>query len=226
MKLDPKYKAICFDMDDTILSTHVDYKKMADVIFDETVKVGVPESALNRSDGSKMDLKSGMKYLVEHGMAHLIPVINDNAAKPLRDIEMENVTNARPFEKTYELLRKIKAMGYKTGILTRGCREYAETACKVCGIREFMDVFLARDDVPFDESKPSPKAMLHIARMLDLEPYQILYVGDQKVDFMCASGAGADFVAVATGPYTIEDWKELKPKYIYPSINEFCDDIE
>ena len=43
MDIDTRYKAVCFDMDGTLLDTKVDYEKMSNVIFDEMVGIGVPE---------------------------------------------------------------------------------------------------------------------------------------------------------------------------------------
>ena len=72
MKLNPKYKAVCFDMDGTLLNTKVDYVKMANVAFNEMVRLGVPETAIDRSESFKFNIDSGIEYLKKHNkVGHL-----------------------------------------------------------------------------------------------------------------------------------------------------------
>ena len=63
MDIDTRYKAVCFDMDGTLLDTNVDYERMSNVIFDEMVRIGVPEEVIDRSEGYKFNLDSGVNYL-------------------------------------------------------------------------------------------------------------------------------------------------------------------
>ena len=49
MKIDPRYKALCFDMDGTLLDTKVDYQKMSDLVFDEMIRIGVPEEVIEQA---------------------------------------------------------------------------------------------------------------------------------------------------------------------------------
>lgn len=224
MKLDPRYKAVCFDMDGTLLNTKVDYDKMSNVIFDEMVKIGVPEDAIDRSEGFKFNLDSGVNYLVAQGRTEEVYGIGLKVAKIARDIEMERVDEAEPFPKAEPLLRWIHEKGLKTGLLTRGCREYAEEALRVCGISDLLDGVVARDDYPENEAKPSPKAMEHMADALGVRPEEILYFGDHTYDYQCARDSGAGFVAVLTGTFTEEDWRSVPDIAVYGSIDDFYDD--
>ena len=59
MRIDPRYKAVCFDMDGTLLDTKVDYQKMSDLIFDEMIAIGVPEDVIDRREGYKGRFRRG-----------------------------------------------------------------------------------------------------------------------------------------------------------------------
>ena len=111
MELDPRYKAICFDMDGTLLNTKVDYARMASVAFDEMVKLGVPETEIDRSEGFKFNIDSGVRYLVEHGRTEDVYRMGVNMSKMARDIEMERVDEAQPFEGTNPLLDLVHSLG-------------------------------------------------------------------------------------------------------------------
>ena len=225
MKLDPKYKAICFDMDGTLLNTKVDYSKMADVAFDEMIRLGVPESAIDRSGGFKFNIDSGVRYLTEHGRIEDVYKMGVNMYKKARDIEMERVDEAEPFEGTNPLLDLIHSLGLSTGVLTRGCREYAECALKKCGSLQRLDCLIARDDYPESESKPSPVAMQHMAERLNVKTDEILFFGDHVMDYRCARDAGTDFIAVTTGAFSINDWKEEGVEITYGSVTEFYNSL-
>ena len=226
MDVDPRYKAVCFDMDGTLLDTKVDYEKMSNIIFDEMVKVGVPEEVIDRSEGYKFNLDSGVNYLFSNGRAEDVYAIGLKVAKIARDIEMEKVDEAKPFPKAKELLEWIHSKGMKTGLLTRGCREYAIEALKVCGVSYLLDAVVARDDYPEKEAKPSPKAMEHIADMLSVRTDEILFFGDHMFDYQCAKDAGSGFVGVLTGTYTREDWLEIADMDVYESIGDFYDHLD
>jgi len=225
MDIDPKYKAVCFDMDGTLLDTKVDYAKMSNVIFDEMVKIGVPEDVIDRSEGFKFNLDSGVNYLFSQGRAEEVYAIGLKVAKIARDIEMEKVDEAKPFPKADLLLKRIHEKGMKTGLLTRGCREYAEAALDVCGIGGLLDGIVARDDYPESEAKPSPKAMEHMADILGVRPEEILFFGDHAFDYQCARDSGSGFVAVLTGTFDRDDWSTIPGIDVYDSIGDFYDSL-
>ncbi len=225
MELDPRYKAICFDMDGTLLNTKVDYARMASVAFDEMVKLGVPETEIDRSEGFKFNIDSGVRYLVEHGRTEDVYRIGVNMSKMARDIEMERVDEAQPFEGTNPLLDLVHSLGLSTGVITRGCREYAEAALKKCDSLRRLDQLIARDDYPESEAKPSPIAMQHMADRLNIRTDEILYFGDHVMDYRCARDAGTDFIAVTTGAFSADDWKEEGVEVRYGSVTAFYESL-
>ena len=226
MMIDPKYKAVCFDMDGTLLDTDVDYQKMSDLIFDEMVAIGVPEEVIDRGEGYKFNIDSGVKYMASVGRMDEVYAIGDKIAKVARDTEMEKVDQAKPFPKAIELLKKIHNSGLKTGLLTRGCREYAEAAVNICGVADLLDGIVARDDYPESEAKPSPLAMEHMAEKIGVKTTEILYFGDHTFDYQCARDAGSGFVAVLTGTFTKEDWEQVPDIQIFDSVGDYYDSLD
>lgn len=209
MPLDPKYRAICFDMDGTLLLTKVDYVKMSNLVFDVFEELGVPESAINRNDGYKFNIEGGCKWLIDNGRSADLYTIQGRISNLARDVEMEFVDEAKPVPGISEILFKLREMGYKIGVLTRGCREYAETALKVCEVYSLLDGIVARDDYPEEEAKPAPIAMKHMADDLGVRPEEILFFGDHTFDYNCAVDSGAGFIGVLTGTLDREDWFRL-----------------
>jgi phosphoglycolate phosphatase len=203
------YGAVGFDMDGTLLNTKVDMTRMAKIVFDEMVRTGVPEDEIDRTQGYKFNLDGGIDYLIRTGREDDIYRIYERIEGAARDIEMENVLMARPFPGAVRLLKGLRADGYRIGVLTRGCREYAETALGITGVLGLIDGLVCRDDFPERDAKPSPAAMRNLARILGVETSDILYLGDHKFDYLCARDAGAGFIGVLSGGYGAGDWRAV-----------------
>jgi phosphoglycolate phosphatase len=125
-------------------------------------------------------------------------------------VELENVLTARPYDGAERMLAHLKENGHKVGVLTRGSREYATKALSVSGVIDMLDVLVCRDDHDESESKPSPAAMRHLADAFGVRSENILYVGDNKIDYFCARDSGAGFIGVLTR-YTEYDWASVDP---------------
>jgi len=203
------YKAVGFDMDGTLLNTKLDLVKMSNLLFDEMVRVGVPEEFIDRTQGSKFNLDTGIKFLAKAGRMEEIYEIQIRLREQAIEIEMENADLARPFPGAMKLLKDLKKKGYKVGVLTRGSRKYAEYVLKLTGTYEFLDALVCRDDHSEREAKPAPEALIHFADAIGENVKDIIYIGDHSYDYLCAKSSGAGFIGVLTGGYTKEDWKAL-----------------
>jgi phosphoglycolate phosphatase len=206
-----RFLAVGFDMDSTLLRTDVDYSKLSGGIFREMIKAGVPEHVLDINDSSKFNLDSGINYLRRNDRAADVPGIVKKIQKVMKTVELENVLTARPYNGAERMLAHLKEKGYKVGVLTRGSREYATKALTVSGVMGMLDAVVCRDDHDESESKPSPAAMQHLANAFGVRPADILYLGDNKIDYFCARDSGAGFIGVLTR-YTEYDWMSVDDK--------------
>jgi Predicted phosphatases len=208
MALDPRFKAVAFDMDGTFMDTTVDYVKLLNVVFDEMITSGVPESAIIRSGGALSELKSGLEWLSKNGRQKDVDVIFGRISDRTTKIEMENADTSKPFDGAIEVLDLLKNKGYKTGILTRGGRSYAEYVLKRSNVWHMFDAVIARDDFPESEAKPSPMAMVNLGNAMGLKAEEILFLGDHQTDWLTARDSGAGFYGVLSGGFSMTDWKK------------------
>lgn len=204
-----RYRAVGFDMDGTFLRTHVDYDRLNNV--DRTVlgRHDVPFEEIDFGGRAKRLRTPIRLWLEANGRASEWEGINREIDDLATECECEFVDEAEPFPGNVDALEEIRAMGLKTGILTRGSLEYARRALGPL-FGEF-DVVMGRDHTFYDDAKPSPKAMIDFAGLLGVRPQEILYVGDNVTDWQSARDAGADFVGVLTGSCTAEDWAREDP---------------
>ncbi|MDR0309226.1 MAG: HAD family hydrolase [Candidatus Methanoplasma sp.] len=227
MALDKRYKAIGFDMDGTFMDTTIDYVKLYNVVFDELIETGVPESAIIRSQGARGELESGMDWLIENGREKDAYSIHRRISDRSTRVEMEFAEMSRPFRGATEAIAALRKKGYKTGILTRGGHSYAECILEKNNVIDLFDVIIARDDFPDDEAKPSPKAMVNLGNALGVRPEEILFLGDHKIDWLTARDSGAGFYGVLTGGYGPEDWKSTDPRItVIEGVASLLDMIE
>ncbi|MCQ2052464.1 MAG: HAD family hydrolase [archaeon] len=192
------YNAISFDMNGTLLNTHIDYDKLVDAGRYVLHKLGMPNDQIIIGNDNEM-IGDGVKYLNNHGCV----ITSDDVYKLINaralEIEMESINTTECYPGVPEMLKILKYRGYRLGLLTGGQRNYTEMAMKKCGILHYMDAIEAFDDHPAGEQKPNPIAMVHLASKLGVKCSEILHVGDCVWDYYCAINSGADFIGVTTG---------------------------
>ncbi len=94
-----------------------------------------------------------------------------------------------PFEGITQLLSAIKTAGLPLGVATsQGRVLYLEHFHKY-GLMHFFDLAVCADDVA--HPKPAADPLLFAAKHFDIQPVEILFLGDAPYDMQCASSAGA-----------------------------------
>ena len=212
MRPEGRYRAVCFDMDGTLLDTAIDYDKLGNAEAFVLSGLGVPESVISQYPNDIDLIRAGTEYLNKNGDPITFDRVCELVNRRASDVEMESVETARCFPGVKDLLSDLRMKGYRIGLLTRGQRLYAETAMGKCGILEYMDAVEAFDDHPTGEQKPNPIAMEYLARRLGVLCKEILYVGDSVWDYYCARDSGAGFVGIAVGENGRLKWQRVKEK--------------
>ena len=91
---------------------------------------------------------------------------------------------------------------------------------EICGIKSFFDVIVSADDVA--EPKPNPTGIFKAMEALNIQNKgDVLYAGDNDIDYETASNAGVDAMLVSWGPREIKCLN--KAKYEAKSYNEMRD---
>lgn len=94
-----------------------------------------------------------------------------------------------------ELVRELAGRGCQLAILTRNARELAHVTLEAIGLADCFDkeLVLGRDEAA---PKPSPDGLLKIAQVWDVDPSELVMVGDYRIDLECGRTAGARTVLV------------------------------
>jgi HAD superfamily hydrolase (TIGR01549 family) len=186
-----KYKAVLFDLDDTLLRTietcwdH--HRAVCREIYgfeltDDELRAnwGAPFIKLLPALYRNSDTYENM-LAAERSLAHRFPIV--------------------AFDDALSVLTKLADTGIAVGIVTSADRHLVERDLENIGFpEERLAVLQTSEDT--DVHKPDPAvfepALAKLAT-LGIERAEILYVGDSVNDFKAANGAGIDFLGVTTG---------------------------
>lgn len=117
-----------------------------------------------------------------------------------------------------ELLRELADAGVRMGVATSKREQPAHLAMRLAGIEDLLPLLVHHDSV--DEHKPSPKAVLLAASLLDADPAECVYVGDAAVDLQAAANAAMASIAVTWGAGTRASIAAADPGITCDTVDE------
>ena len=114
------------------------------------------------------------------------------------------------FEDTLDTLASLRQSGLKLGLVTATTRSSLEHDLKTLKIsKEFFQYIQTEDDTVLH--KPDPRVFDPILRWLsaqNIQPSEVVYVGDAITDMKAAIGVGFHFIGVGTGLVSPEEFAE------------------
>lgn len=186
-------RAVIFDLDDTLIHSGIDYRGMKKSLINFLAKAGVDPSLLSEEMPNIEIFKVALEYLSGRGLSEgKIRRIFREANAILDGAEMESLSRARLMDGALEVLKVLRGLGLKIGIVTNGCRRYAAEIIKMFSLGDYVDVLIARDDVL--SPKPSPGHLLKALEALGVSAEEAIFVGDHWIDALCAKNAGVKFI--------------------------------
>lgn len=186
-------RAVIFDLDGTLLDTLSDIASAMNRVL---ARHAMPEHAV---DAYRTMVGSGLRVLVARAVpdeARADDSLVASMAGELREAyAADPVVRTKAYDGVDELLASLGGMGLPMAVLSNKADPLVQRI-----VRELFDVSIfrlvqgMRDDVP---AKPDPTSALAIARALEVEPADVVYLGDSDVDVRTARNAG--MVAVGAG---------------------------
>ena len=122
-----------------------------------------------------------------------------------------------PYPNEQEVLKALKKKGYILGVVTNKGLPLTIYSLQICHIDDLFDVIISADDVNIP--KPNPSGIDKALEKLGiLNKKEVLYLGDNDIDYETAFNAGVDALLVTWGPRKINVLD--KAKYLAKSYNE------
>lgn len=101
------------------------------------------------------------------------------------------------FSNTPSVIKELYDKGIKLGIVSTKFRYRIEAILNRENLLSFFGVIIGGEDV--SNLKPDPSGLLLAIKKLDLNPSEVIYIGDSTTDAQTAYRAGISFIAVLSG---------------------------
>jgi phosphoglycolate phosphatase len=177
-------QAVLFDLDGTLVDTAPDLGYALNL---QRARHGLP---FLDDDTIRPYASHGSRGLLEVGFG-LRPADGDFDAmrKEYLDLYAEVMTRQPVlFEGMAETLADIEQRGLRWGIVTNKPRRFTLPMIEHMDLNSRAGAVISGDDAP--EPKPSPQTLLLACERMQLDPAQVLYVGDAERDVQAGSAAG------------------------------------
>ena len=188
-----KVEGIIFDLDGTLVHTIEDIAGAANVLFE---RHGLPQHGIEYylkwigNGAVKFIERAHGKAVSKEQLRAYVSEFKEIYGNKLHD-------KSRVYDGVPELLDQLLAKGVRISILSN--KPHALTRKVVdyyLSEWPFVPVFGQREEVP---RKPDPSGAIEIAEMMEINPANILFVGDSDNDILTARAAGMIPVGVSWG---------------------------
>lgn len=215
---------ILFDLDGTLIDS------LGAISFHLNKVLGKHGCSSIPIERVKALIGNSSRYLVDHAL-------NETGCEDLSLEEKENILNEYngsyykdPVIKTLvykgveDLLKKLKDEGHLLGILSNKPDEIVKNIVQeIFGDNYFDNVRGFREDVP---RKPDSASLFAMLEEMNVNPQDVIYVGDSEVDAELGHAAGVRTILVSYGFRTLEELEKEPCEVIVASIEELTNYLE
>lgn len=194
------FKAVVFDLDGTLLDTIQDIANAMNTVLN---RYNFPAHDLN---SYRFFIGSGIAKLVERALPS---DISESTKYPklveefLEEYALHLDKFTAPYNGIVELLDGLTQLGVPLAILSNKADEFMDEVVSSHFAKwKFVVVMGARYGLP---TKPDPYSAFEIAEIMQLQPSEIIYLGDSDIDMQTAVNAGMYGVGAAWGFRSVEE---------------------
>ena len=186
------YDFYIFDLDGTLLDTLDD---LADSVNATLEHYGF--SLVTREQVREF-VGNGMKNLMERALFG-VPENFDEILTWFKAHYRQNSTNkTKPYEGIIELLKRLKAEGKKTAVVSNKAHFATEALSKMY-FGDLLDFVLGEKEAEGIRKKPAPDSVELALKTMGIDKSRAVYIGDSDVDILTAKNVGLPCISVTWG---------------------------
>jgi HAD superfamily hydrolase (TIGR01549 family) len=208
-----RFKGIIFDVDGTLTFTN-------QLIFDSFNHITQKYLGKIFSDEEIIALFGPTEDVI---LKEICKDEYESARKDYYNYYKDNHSIAQLYDGIKSLLLEIKNAEILLSIFTGKGRTSAIITLDEFDLTKYFDLIVSGDDV--ENHKPSPEGINKFLRMFDLNPKEVLMIGDAPSDIIAAQEAGVEIASVVWDSYAEEEVKKLNDKNLFHSVTELRDFI-
>ena len=187
-----QYKAIFFDIDGTLLDTfEMNFVPLTRLVQDE---LGIP---FTLEQTKPLCFQPGLTTMRQLGF----PDVEASYARWVAAVNAYE-KGAVPFDGMIETLTALQNAGIRLAIVSSKMHKQYGIDMGPWDMDRFMETAVLAEDT--EKHKPNPEPLLECLRRMNLQPKDVLYVGDGPSDSEAACNAGIDFGFAAW--WAVKEW--------------------
>lgn len=208
-----RFKGIIFDVDGTLTFTN-------QLIFDSFNHITKKYLGKSYTDEEIIALFGPTEDVI---LKEMCKDDYENARKDYYAYYKDNHDIARLYEGIKELIVDIYNAGILLSIFTGKGRTSALITLDELGLTDYFDMIVSGDDV--ENHKPSPEGILMFLNKHNLNPKDVLMIGDAPSDIIAARQCGVEIASVVWDSYAEDEVKKLNSTTVFYSVAELRDFI-
>ncbi|MCW4050792.1 MAG: HAD family hydrolase [Candidatus Bathyarchaeota archaeon] len=206
-----KLKAIVFDLDSTLIQSHVDFVTMKKHMIKLLEEHGHPKNTLSPTDQTTVQImeEAEKEWRRQNKPEQEQKQIWEKITVYMNQGEIEALEGLEEIPGANKTIHDLKEKGFRLAILTRSHHEYAIQALKKTGMLECFELILGRNETPLP--KPYKEALEYTLQRMGLNRDEAIMIGDHQIDYDSAKNYGCGFIGVATGHRGLRSWENETP---------------
>lgn len=183
--LNPQFKAVVFDMDNTLFDFYVCMEAGCRAVID-SLGIGTPEELYAYYFRGKYNIEDNqnlLDFMVDHDCMSV------DTLKEIRIFDTAKYQVLQPYPGIPEVLSTLKSEGYLLGLVTDAHQEAATARLEKTNLAQYFDAIVTFDSTGY--KKPHHAPFECVLDMLDCKPDEAMFVGDSlRRDIGPAEGVG------------------------------------
>lgn len=208
----PKYKAVIFDFDDTLVETRLIKWAHHKAVAKKFYNIDLSEEILLKHWGKPFHVLLQELYQYSDTLENMM----------VANTSIRNDFLKKLYPGSVKVVTTLLNNNIRVGLLSAANQKFVIDDLKRFNFPlDRFSVIQGPDDT--EVHKPNPEVFSLIFNKLSKEGIQkeeIVYVGDSLIDLQAAHGADIDFIAITTGLYSKTDFKKHGAKVIVKNIRE------
>ena len=207
--------AVLFDLDGTLVETHIDFGKLRAATLQLIAQYGVDTTPLQSLDVLSA-IDQAADVLQQSGALERSAELRTRARARLQAMEMAYCAAPRPVPGVYDLLNALKARELRIGIITRNDRQVSLQTLQHLQIPH--DLLVSRDDV--HRVKPHPEHVTIALQEWNIPAERCVVVGDYWMDVEAGRAAGSRTVGIWRQEVAVNPFRNHLPDVLVRELRE------
>jgi len=215
--------AVLFDLEGTLVQTFPEivwpiheFRRLA---REKLIELGIPPQVFGETKAYTLMRNKAIEYVEANFSQKEAKIFHQKLDEFLEKYEMGSARSSKLFPDTVSTLQRLKALGYKMGLITNTSKKAMEYMLSLHGLGEYFNAVITREDVK--RFKPEPEGIRLALKKLGEREFVL--VGDTIYDATTAERAGGHSIIVNRNPSREMDFHA---DYIVHSLEEIVSIME